>query len=104
MPFGWGTCVSWVNGACGCERSGAGNTGTTNTTTTNTATQYGYPSRESQEAACRSGGGLAPDGTMEHVVVNAVAQIIQIQIPTPALVVPAEILKKLLVYLVEELA
>ena len=54
---GGGTCVSWVNGACGCERSGAGNTGTTNTTTTNTATQYGYPSRESQEAACRSGGG-----------------------------------------------
>lgn len=35
---GGGTCVSWVNGACGCERGGT-------------------MSRESQEATCRSGGG-----------------------------------------------
>jgi len=46
---------------------------------------------------------LAPDGTMEHVVVNAVAQIIQIQIPTPVLAVPAGNLKKRRVDLVEEL-
>ena len=46
---GGGTCVSWVNGACGCERSGSGGSGNTNT--------YGSPSRESQEAACKSGGG-----------------------------------------------
>jgi len=45
---GGGTCVSWVNGACGCERGG----GSGNTTST-----YGSPSRESQEAACRAGGG-----------------------------------------------
>ena len=44
---GGGTCVSWVNGACGCERgSNTGGTGS-----------YGSPSRESQEAACRAGGG-----------------------------------------------
>ena len=44
---GGGTCVSWVNEACGCERPDS----------------YSYPAsnsgpgRESQEAACRSGGG-----------------------------------------------
>lgn len=47
---GGGTCVSWVNGACGCERSGSGGPAS------NPAT-YGSPSRESQEAACRAGGG-----------------------------------------------
>ncbi|OGK18988.1 hypothetical protein A3D80_03630 [Candidatus Roizmanbacteria bacterium RIFCSPHIGHO2_02_FULL_40_13b] len=43
---GGGTCVSWVNGACGCVYSGSGNTNT-----------YVSPSSESQEAACRAGGG-----------------------------------------------
>ncbi len=46
---GGGTCVSWVNGACGCERSGSGST--------NTNPSYGSPSKESQESACRAGGG-----------------------------------------------
>ena len=46
---GGGTCVSWMNEACGCERSGTSNT--------NPTTPYGSPNRESQEAACRSGGG-----------------------------------------------
>ncbi len=59
--WGGGVCRSWVNGACGCERSGSGNTGGTsgtgNTSSTNTTPQYGSSSRESQEAACRSGGG-----------------------------------------------
>ena len=44
---GGGVCVSWVNDACGCERSGS----STNPT-------YQSPSRESQEAACRAGGGV----------------------------------------------
>ena len=64
---GGGTCVSWNNGACGCERNGSGNTSSTgstggtgnlgNTGSTNTTPQYGSPSREAQEAACWSGGG-----------------------------------------------
>ena len=48
---GGGTCVSWVNEACGCERGGSGNINTT------TTTPYRSPGRESQEAACRAGGG-----------------------------------------------
>lgn len=55
---GGGTCVSWVNEACGCERSGSTTTNynTGNTSSGNTST-YESPSMESQEAACRSGGG-----------------------------------------------
>ncbi len=55
---GGGTCISWVNGACGCERSGSGNTNpNTGNISTGGTSSYRSPSRESQEAACRAGGG-----------------------------------------------
>lgn len=56
---GGGTCVSWMNGACGCERSGTGNT----TSPTQSGNYSGSPSRESQEAACRAGGGTCQGWT-----------------------------------------
>jgi len=63
---GGGICRSWVNGACGCERPNSGTTNTypnpntnTNTNPTPVSGSSGVsPSRESQEAACRAGGGI----------------------------------------------
>lgn len=46
---GGGTCVSWVNGACGCERPNSGSTSST--------------SSENPEEACRRGGGCTWTGS-----------------------------------------
>ncbi|OGE25651.1 hypothetical protein A3C32_03105 [Candidatus Daviesbacteria bacterium RIFCSPHIGHO2_02_FULL_41_14] len=56
---GGGTCTGWYNGACSCERNNSATTNNNNytyTAPTGTAVDSGI-SRESQEAACRAGGG-----------------------------------------------